>query len=47
MRRRACADILARTGLKSAADALGRAAAKEKDPDLRAHYAACKERADQ
>jgi lipopolysaccharide biosynthesis regulator YciM len=44
-RRRATADILARTGLRRAADALARAAAKEKDPALRAHYVAAKQRA--
>jgi lipopolysaccharide biosynthesis regulator YciM len=47
VRRRACADVLARTGLASAAAALGKAAAKEKDPELRAHYVACRERAEQ
>jgi len=46
-RRRVAADILARTGLTSAADALGRAAAKEKDDALRSCYAAAKLRAQQ
>ena len=44
-RRKAAADILARTGLTEAADALGRAAAKEKDDGLRGHYLAARERA--
>jgi len=46
-RRRVAADVLARTGLPSAVDALGRAAAREKDPVLRTHYAAAKTRAEQ
>jgi len=46
-RRRVAADILARTGLRSAAEALGRAAAREKDAALRNHYAAAKTRAEQ
>ncbi len=45
-RRRAAADILARTGLEAAKQALGRAAAKEKDPRLREHYTNAKQRAD-
>ncbi len=44
-RRKAAADILARTDLTEAADALGRAAAKEKDDGLRGHYLAARERA--
>ncbi|MFQ5844050.1 MAG: tetratricopeptide repeat protein, partial [Planctomycetota bacterium] len=43
-RQRAAADILARTGLAEAEAALQRAAASEKDPSLRAHYAAAWER---
>jgi len=43
--RRAAADVLARTGHPRAAEALARAASLEKDPDLRAHYVAAKERA--
>ena len=46
-RRRAAADILARTGQRSAVEALARAAAAEKDPKLRAHYVAAKGRATQ
>jgi len=46
-RRRAAADILARSGLKRASEALARAAAHEKDADLRAHYVRAKERAEQ
>jgi len=45
-RRRATADILARTGLPAAREALARAAAREKDEALRAHYVAAKERAE-
>jgi len=45
-RRKAAADVLARCGLVEAREALGRAAAREKDPELRAHYAAAKGRAD-
>lgn len=45
-RRRAVADILAATGLDAAAQVLARAAAREKDPALRAHYLAAKERAE-
>jgi lipopolysaccharide biosynthesis regulator YciM len=45
-RRRATADILAGTGLRVAAEALGRAAAREKEPALRAHYLAAKARAE-
>ena len=45
-RRRAAADILARTGMPEAAEALGRAAAREKDDNLRGHYAAARARAD-
>ncbi|HEX5138808.1 MAG TPA: tetratricopeptide repeat protein, partial [Planctomycetota bacterium] len=45
-RRRAVADILAGTGLPVAAEVLARAAAREKDPALRAHYLAAKERAE-
>ncbi|MHC4342563.1 MAG: tetratricopeptide repeat protein [Planctomycetota bacterium] len=45
-RRRAAADILSRSGLPGSGDALGRAAAREKDPDLRAHYVRAKERAE-
>jgi tetratricopeptide (TPR) repeat protein len=45
-RRRAVADILAGTGLAAAAELLARAAAREKDPALRAHYLAAKERAE-
>ena len=45
-RRRAAADILARTGLDAAKQALGRAAAKEKDSKLREHYLRAKERAE-
>jgi hypothetical protein len=45
-RRRAVADILAGTGLPAAAEALARAAAREKDAALRAHYVAAKERAE-
>ncbi len=44
-RRRAVADMLARSGLPAAAEALGRAAAREKDGELRAHYAAARDRA--
>jgi len=46
-RRRVAADILARSGLPQAAEVLGRAAASEKDPALRTHYAAAKSRAEQ
>ena len=46
-RRRVVADILARTGLPAAVDALGRAAAREKDAALRVHYATAKARAEQ
>jgi len=45
-RRRAAADILAATRLPEAAEALGAAAAREKDDALRAHYAAAKSRAE-
>ncbi len=45
-RRRAVADILAGTHLDAAAQVLARAAAREKDPALRAHYLAAKERAE-
>jgi len=45
-RRRAVADILAGTRLPAAAEALGRVAAREKDPALRAHYLAAKDRAE-
>ncbi len=45
-RRRAVADILAATGLRAAGEVLARAAAREKDPALRAHYLAAKERAE-
>lgn len=45
-RRRAAADILARTGLDAAKQVLGRAAAREKDARLREHYANAKQRAD-
>jgi hypothetical protein len=45
-RRRAVADILAGTRLPAAAEALARAAAREKDPAIRAHYLAAKERAE-
>jgi len=45
-RRRAAADILARTGLPEAADVLRRAAAREKDDALRSHYAAAQLRAE-
>jgi tetratricopeptide (TPR) repeat protein len=45
-RRRAAADALARCGLPQAAAALARAAAREKDPELRAHYSAAKARAE-
>jgi lipopolysaccharide biosynthesis regulator YciM len=45
-RRRAVADILAATKLDAAAQVLARAAAREKDPALRAHYLAAKERAE-
>ncbi len=44
-RRKAVADMLARSGLPAAAEALGRAAAREKDAELRAHYAAARDRA--
>jgi tetratricopeptide (TPR) repeat protein len=44
--RRAVADILAGTGLPAAAEVLARAAAREKDPAVRAHYLAAKERAE-
>ena len=46
-RRRAVADILARSGLSQAKDALGRAAAQEKDETLRAHFTAAKRRAEE
>ncbi|MHC4960266.1 MAG: tetratricopeptide repeat protein [Planctomycetota bacterium] len=36
-----------RSGLRQASEALGRAAGREKDPALRAHYTAARERADQ
>ena len=45
-RRRAAADILARTGLPEAAEVLRRAAAREKDDALRSHYAAAQARAE-
>jgi hypothetical protein len=45
-RRRAVADILAGTRLPAAAEILGRAAAREKDPAIRAHYLAAKQRAE-
>jgi hypothetical protein len=45
-RRRAVADVLARCGVPAAAGALGRAAAREKDAALRAHYVKAKERAE-
>jgi lipopolysaccharide biosynthesis regulator YciM len=45
-RRRAVADILAGTRLPAAAEVLGRAAAREKDPAIRAHYLAAKSRAE-
>ncbi len=44
--RRTAADVLARSGLPAAAELLGRTAAKEKDDALRAHYVACRERAE-
>jgi len=44
-RRRAAADLLARTGMKEAAEVIGRAASKEKDAALRSHFLSAKERA--
>jgi len=43
---RAVADILAATGLPAAVEVLARAAAREKDPALRAHYLAARARAE-
>jgi len=45
-RRRATADILARSGVASAAEVLARAAAREKDASLRAYYLKARERAE-
>ncbi|MHC4953711.1 MAG: tetratricopeptide repeat protein [Planctomycetota bacterium] len=45
-RRRAAAAILGRTGMPEAAEALGRAAAREKDAVLRGHYATAKAQAE-
>ncbi len=45
-RRRAVADILAGTRLPAAVEVLARSAAREKDPALRAHYLAAKDRAE-
>jgi len=44
--RRTAAEVLARSGLPAAVEILGRNAAKEKDEALRAHYLACRERAE-
>ncbi|MEM8882925.1 MAG: tetratricopeptide repeat protein [Planctomycetota bacterium] len=46
-KRRIAADVLGRTGLPAAAEALGRAAAREKDDELRLHFAQAKTRAEE